>query len=219
MTQRWARTFNIPHDMMTLCDWSSFYCNFELHSPHEQQWFTKYNARLLPIGKNLKRRRHSQTQACHCCQEDEDHDHIIRCTHSNIGLLFGQHFEDIHDHLEPQAHPVDADGISSLLRFYLCPSILDTSGLEKCSAIQNQLKLGWAGSILCGTMDTWLDPPTGRTSSESQNPMTGATMDHQFNAQNTTDAADYVERMEPHTSPEWKHSRSSIPTHGTGCNY
>lgn len=52
-------------------------------------------ARLLPVGKNLKRRRHSESESCPCCGLYEDHDHIIQCKHPEMEQRFNKSMVDI----------------------------------------------------------------------------------------------------------------------------
>jgi hypothetical protein len=53
-----------------------------------QPFWTKYYSRILPVGVNLKRRRHSDGDLCPCCGECEEHDHIMQFTHPEMESAF-----------------------------------------------------------------------------------------------------------------------------------
>jgi ribonuclease HI len=149
MTQRWSKIFGLPATYMTLCDWPTFYRNFELTPASDRHWSTKYNTRLLPVGKNLKRRRHSQTEACPCCGEDEDHNHIISCTHDAMAHTFAELYSDIKTYLNQSTDPAVAHDICCLLQIYRDPNHLSTYAEELGMQIHQQLQLG-QGAFFAG---------------------------------------------------------------------
>jgi hypothetical protein len=122
MTDRWGKIFHIPDDTKGFYDWDTFYRHLALIPSKDQRWITKYNSRLLPVGINLKRRRHSQTAACPCCGEEEDHDHLIQCTHPDMTHTFHELYEEICSLLHQQADPTVAHTVLFLLQYYRCPS-------------------------------------------------------------------------------------------------
>jgi hypothetical protein len=91
MMQRWARLLNVPLEHISQPSWDIFFRSITLLPASTQTLFTKYNAKLSPVGVNMKRRRHAHHDECPGCGKQEDHDHIIRCTHPSI---MNAEFED-----------------------------------------------------------------------------------------------------------------------------
>jgi hypothetical protein len=156
MTHRWATIFQIREDQRNTCDWGTFFKNIESQSDRECHWNTKYYARLLPVGTNLKRRRHSTTAACPCCGEEEDHDHIIQCRHIQMDTTFDELYDEITDYVDQHANHDVAHGICFLLKHFRSPAELP-SDLETTSPhIHNQLDLG-QGAFFAGLwIHQWL---------------------------------------------------------------
>lgn len=157
MLNRWAMIFKIMPDHLHICDWDTFYRSIELKSVRDQYWTTKYNTRLLPVGKNLKRRRHSQTAACPCCGKDEDHDHLIQCTHCEMSQTFEDLYDNIQQKLTQQAHPLIANDICFLLQYYRSPfHMRPPLPNEMSSSLSQQLILGQNAFLAGLWIHDWL---------------------------------------------------------------
>jgi hypothetical protein len=144
MTQRWAKTLRIPESCHQLCDWTTFYQNLESTPSNARHWLTKFNNRLLPVGKNLKQRRH-----CPCCGEDEDHNHIISCQHTLMSQTFDELYSEVQTLLNQSAAPGIENEICLLLRIFRDPTTVPTNTEELGSSIQGQLQLG-QGAFFAG---------------------------------------------------------------------
>lgn len=66
MKQRWGNLFGITPLQYHLVDWDLFFRCLSKQQSKAQIFWTKYNAWLLPVGKNLKQRRHSDSESCPC---------------------------------------------------------------------------------------------------------------------------------------------------------
>jgi hypothetical protein len=96
MQKRWASTMGIQENDHNQCLWDDFfYSSLRTQPSRVYQSVIKYNSRLLPVGKKLLRRKHSQSETCPGCSQFEDHDHIITCTHSDMQATFDMEMESI----------------------------------------------------------------------------------------------------------------------------
>lgn len=88
MMEKWTSLFKLGPQIINACDWTSFFRSFSGHPPHKHINIVKFNARVLPVGTNLKRRRHSDTAECSHCHVEETHQHLIQCLHPEIESAF-----------------------------------------------------------------------------------------------------------------------------------
>lgn len=88
MIKKWSTLFNVTEDQAADCDWDLFFRSLTHHQPHIHIQLIKFLARLLPVGTNLKRRRHSDTGECLLCGHEETHDHLIQCTNHDMTATF-----------------------------------------------------------------------------------------------------------------------------------
>lgn len=149
MTHRWASLFKIQEQHLPLCDWGIFFRNIELQPSSERHWMTKFHAKLLPVGKNLKRRRHSSTSTCPCCEAEEDHYHIVQCKHGDMNNTYNELYDDITGYVDQFAAPLVAKGISFLLQYYRCASYRTREIPPDIPHLQDQIALG-QGAFFAG---------------------------------------------------------------------
>ena len=114
----WSSVFVIPNSMQTLCNWDLYFRSIRTQNPRDRYTIMKYNTRILPVGKNLKRRKHANHDACPCCGEYEDHDHLIQCTHPEMEQAYNAHLEIIHTFLLQDASVEIRTGIMQILRLF-----------------------------------------------------------------------------------------------------
>jgi hypothetical protein len=118
MKQRWGKIFGIEHIHQNILDWDLFFrCLSTQHSKAQIFW-TKFNARLLPVGTNLKQRRHSDSESCPCCGLPEDHDHLIQCKHPAMEHQYGEIVAEISDMLREGTNDLIAGYIMDLLKYF-----------------------------------------------------------------------------------------------------
>jgi hypothetical protein len=95
MIKKWSMLFNVTEDQAADCDWDLFFRSLTHHQPHIHIQLIKFLARLLPVGTNLKRRRHSDTGECILCGHEETHDHLIQCTNHDMTATFNSAMEEL----------------------------------------------------------------------------------------------------------------------------
>jgi hypothetical protein len=118
MEDRWLHMTGVPPLHKTRCDMNSFF-----HSLAEQPsriYFTliKFNAHLLPVGKNLLRRKHSNQGTCPGCGSFEDHEHLLTCTHQEMTTQYKTLSEDINDWLANTTSHYIRNAIMGLLAIF-----------------------------------------------------------------------------------------------------
>mmetsp|Transcript_14149 Transcript_14149/g.26560 ORF Transcript_14149/g.26560 Transcript_14149/m.26560 type:complete len:310 (+) Transcript_14149:5669-6598(+) len=96
MVEYWSQTFSISRQRQPSCDWEMYFRSVRTQLPRERPTILKYNAHILPVRKNLKRRHHSEDDICPCCGSTEDHDHIIQCIHPTMEQAFQAQLEGVH---------------------------------------------------------------------------------------------------------------------------
>jgi hypothetical protein len=89
MIDRWSQMFCVPNCTTTF-DWDLFFHSFQSQRKTIQPFLTKFYARILPVGTNLKRRLHSDHDNCPCCGDTEDHNHILTCTHPQMAVTYDE---------------------------------------------------------------------------------------------------------------------------------
>jgi hypothetical protein len=80
MIQKWLTLFKIEGTYEHLCHWDLFFRSLANHPANICINLIKYMARILPVGTNLKRQRHADTNECYHINEEETHEHLVRCT-------------------------------------------------------------------------------------------------------------------------------------------
>jgi hypothetical protein len=142
MITKWTQLLAFDAQLADQCDWRLFFRSLTGHLPHKQIQIIKYNARLLPVGTNLKRRRHAESSLCINCNEDEDHNHIIQCTHPEMEKAFVGALKNIYGWLITQTSvPIAEDIIRIAEIFRKTPLEIDTS-IEPTSRLGVQIRLG-----------------------------------------------------------------------------
>jgi hypothetical protein len=142
ITQRWIGTLGIPNDLSTQCDWDAYYRSIATRRPSLKIQFTKYNARILPVGTNLVRRKHSTSDKCPCCGLVEDHDHLLRCTHPEMTKEYESLVKDVDCWLQDTTSGTVHGAIMQLLRVYRLSSDDDLVTEHHNRYVQQQLLLG-----------------------------------------------------------------------------
>jgi exonuclease III len=92
MISFWQNTLGISNQHVPGCEWDLFFRSISAHAaPNINHSVIKYNARILPVGRNLLRRKHSLSSSCPGCGiEEEDHDHLILCSHDDMVQTYQQ---------------------------------------------------------------------------------------------------------------------------------
>lgn len=121
MISQWSRLFKLTEGMSEGCDWQSYFRSFSGHPPHIHIAVVKFNARLLPVGTNLKRRRHADTDACFYCNEEETHYHIIQCQNPQIQTTLDSLLDNIQEWMMQHTSASIAVDIVSIARYYSAP--------------------------------------------------------------------------------------------------
>ena len=134
MIQFWSRKLNIPDNMIDQCDWDSYFRSVRTQSSRDRPNILKYNSRLLPVGKNLKRRRHSDYDMCPCCGEMEDHDHVYQCSHPEMEKVFREQLNIVTNFLLQDTVDEIRSGVLTLLTAFRhnCPPENATQVSSSC---------------------------------------------------------------------------------------
>lgn len=140
MSRRWSSLLSIPDGLTQTYDWDAFFKSLKTQPPHTRIQLTKYNARLLPVGRNLLRRKHAGTDQCPCCGLEEDHAHVIRCTHPKMEDEFMSNLKD----LEKWLLTTTSRSIAHSVIFLLCdfrhiqpPNMDDNGDIQLVTDQQN----------------------------------------------------------------------------------
>lgn len=96
MRAKWTSIFRLDEQQAARCEWSIFFRSLNNFPSHRLITLIKYNARLLPVGVNLKRRRHAMTSTCEYCQTEETHEHLISCNHPDVETVFADILHEVH---------------------------------------------------------------------------------------------------------------------------
>lgn len=118
MKERWGTLFGISPREWSNIEWELFFRSVSTQQKQIQPFMTKYNARLLPVGQNLKRRRHSESDRCPCCGEQETHEHLLQCTHREMEDTFRETVNDILTYLQGGSHNIVRKLILGLLEYF-----------------------------------------------------------------------------------------------------
>jgi len=141
MIAYWARVYNIPTASQSLCNWDLYFRSIRTQNPCDRYTIMKYNTQLLPVGKSLKRRRHSDHDLCPCCGEQEDQDHLLQCQHPEMEKVFREHLETIHTFLLCDASTEIRTGVIKLLLLFRTGEDFDDSH-EYSEIVYRQHELG-----------------------------------------------------------------------------
>lgn len=141
MIAKWAHLLKLDRSD-TGADWTSFFRSFSGHPPHKQIMVVKFNARLLPVGTNLKRRRHADTDTCFYCHEEETHAHIIQCRNPELQVTFDAIIEEIKEWLTQHTSEDIAKDILLIAQYYRNRQWGDNPLPESTDRVQQQIALG-----------------------------------------------------------------------------
>lgn len=140
MVEKWSCLFNIPFQFQNKVSWELFFKSLATQTLQIQPFMTKYNARILPVGTNLKRRRHSDlASSCPCCGEIEDHYHLITCKQVMMATTYDKCSREIMALLKEQTNDIIHNGIEWLLQTYRNPSSANPLNIPW---VQEQMLLG-----------------------------------------------------------------------------
>jgi hypothetical protein len=117
MIERWTKLFQIPQGRYTV-DWELFFRSLRTQRKQIRIFWTKYNARILPVGTNLKRRLHADSDICPCCGEQEDHGHIMRCSHPVMEAAFQDGLETIQQFVQKNTDMLFSQNLVILLKLF-----------------------------------------------------------------------------------------------------
>jgi hypothetical protein len=158
MEKRWTTLFGLEEHHLSKCDWDLFFHSIRTQQSNIRYFFVKFNAKLLPVGINLKRRRHSESEACPCCGEDESHLHLLHCKHNDMVRAANQCLDDIEDFLAHDTDPSIQRNIPALIRHYIHGhSHQPTLDIQTDHIFCNQLVLG-EQAFFAGLWDKhWLE--------------------------------------------------------------
>lgn len=138
MMDRWRRLFQLEACQATL-DWELFFWSHRAQGRQLQIFWTKFNARILPVGTNLKRRLHSDSESCPCCGELEDHDHLLCCPHPTMALFYQECLSSVEVFVQQHMDPYLAQDILYLLQIFRNN---DDGGFQPTTMATQQIELG-----------------------------------------------------------------------------
>jgi len=118
MKDRWKQLLCPTVDNSVALNWGSIFQCWTYHPQNIQIQVVKYLTRTLPVGKNLKRRRHAESEACPCCGELEDHDHLILCMRTSLANTFEDEYDSLCVWMESNMSETISTSIRNLLRMY-----------------------------------------------------------------------------------------------------
>jgi hypothetical protein len=118
MIAKWTQLFRLTPDQASQCDWTLFFRSHSVHHKFRVNTLIKYNARLLPVGSNLKRRRHSDTSQCFHCEEDETHEHLVQCSHPELTSLFEDLMVELYQWLQDYTSDRIAKELVYIARYF-----------------------------------------------------------------------------------------------------
>lgn len=95
MIQKWTELFQLTAGQSEQCNWDIFFRSWKGRPQWKQQILTKYNARILLTGVNLRRRRHADIATCPECGENETSDHLFIWKSRCISETYSAHEEKI----------------------------------------------------------------------------------------------------------------------------
>ena len=156
MIEYWSHVFSIPEAKRNMCDWDMFFRSIRTQLPCDRLTILKYNTCLLSVGRNLKRRLHSEDDTCPCCGNVEDHDHIVQCKHPAMEKAFqGQQLARIYRILLQDCSDSICSGIIQLLLSFRSGGPPESSGFEDMLVFQEQLDLGMRPFLAGLWLKTW----------------------------------------------------------------
>jgi hypothetical protein len=118
MESRWSAIVGIPEDCYNRCLWDIFFRSLQSQPTRLYHSIIKYNARLLPVGKNMLRRKHSQHGTCPGCGAFEDHDHLLICHHPEMQSAYDTDYEDLRKWLDDTTSNTLKTSVLSLLQLF-----------------------------------------------------------------------------------------------------
>ena len=115
MKALWKHYFKINDSVFSTMSWASFTKVNKNNCAWKQIFMAKYNARILPVNKNLKRRKHSETDRCPNCGMVETTAHLFCCPATVIEEEFTKQMEEFQQHLGETTSYHLTKGIIALL--------------------------------------------------------------------------------------------------------
>jgi hypothetical protein len=100
MQTKWSKIFLLTALQTRQSNWDLFFKSIQRRPQWQQIILTKYNARILPTGTNLKRRGHADTTVCPGCGHEETSDHLFRCPGNQASLVYEEHMAQLQKHLD-----------------------------------------------------------------------------------------------------------------------
>lgn len=142
MIQFWSRLLKLDVYNNTQCDWDLFFRSLQGHPVHTRFTLIKFMARILPVGTNLKRRRHADTSTCLHCDAEETHEHILQCSHPTMTQTFEDITTTISDLLEGITSQSMTHDIISIVRYFHSPDTTRLQDMNISSRALFQVRLG-----------------------------------------------------------------------------
>jgi hypothetical protein len=160
MTQRWKTLLKIKETDAQNCDWELFYDAITSQTSRIRYFYTKYNARLLPVGTNLKRRRHSTNDTCPCCGQIENHEHLLCCPHIDMETTYNEATDDIMTFMDNASTQASKLAVHTLLRSFRQTSPNCEVDSQNNVLLSSQYMLG-SKAFFAGLWDkVWLQTQT-----------------------------------------------------------
>jgi len=121
MIDKWCRTTGVPTHCRNHCDMDTFFQSLAAQPKNIFFNLIKFNAHLLPVGKNLLRRKHSQHGTCPGCGLFEDHEHLLLCTNPLMTETYDGLVGDIDKWLTDTTSPDIKQSVLTLLSVFRSP--------------------------------------------------------------------------------------------------
>ncbi|GFH61757.1 hypothetical protein CTEN210_18233 [Chaetoceros tenuissimus] len=99
-------------------EWMNFQKLCKEQPEQSKLFLFKYGMNILPTKKNMKRRKHDDSDRCPSCQEVENNDHLITCKCSKRKLALQDELEELEKELKKHTSKQIRDAIMHLLECF-----------------------------------------------------------------------------------------------------
>jgi hypothetical protein len=142
MIIKWTQLLKIETRYQQNCDWNLFFRSLNGQTTSTRVNLIKDMARLLPVGTNLKRRRHATTNECPHCRAEETHGHLLSCTHPDMKQAFDETIDALKDSLRSITSPSMGRDILDIVLFYHSTDNHGSQNDQFNDRVQEQIQLG-----------------------------------------------------------------------------
>ena len=159
MKSLWRRYFKVSDSVFSTMSWATFMRVNKNNSSWKQIFMAKYNARILPVMKNLKRRKHSETDRCPNCGMVETTAHLFCCQAQVMEEEFATQMEEFQQLLGVTTSVHLSGGIVALLRHLRSRKPLTFDGSipdDIQQLVKNQAGVGLHATMGGLWLDEWI---------------------------------------------------------------